>query len=312
MQINKMLEIKNRPFFRALLVVLAVEAVGWGCAPTVKETERYKPAENLLEILTDFQRHLDDDTYHFATFKDITGQNIYKATLLRLKNFERLYPNKFGPIVAYSRAKAYEKLHDFQAAVASYKQILETGSELEPQAKEGINACRAFIVANSMGSYDGSVRETLKAFDRRDQALRRLLETYKGTPYEYLALEVLEKADVEKVRFLETNRNRVSSGTELTIVEYNRLIKRHEESKNVYRHILRLGKFFEKLAREYSDHHDPEGLNFSMDEFQSYADSAMGLYTMVASKDGIIEKAEAQGLANSLRAYVSKVRALHR
>ena len=49
-----------------------------------------------------------------------------------------------------------------------------------------------------------------------------------------------------------------------------------------------------------------------MDEFKSYADSAMGLYAMVASKDGIIEKAEAQGLTNSLRAYMMKVRNLHR
>ena len=49
-----------------------------------------------------------------------------------------------------------------------------------------------------------------------------------------------------------------------------------------------------------------------MGDFKSNADSAMGLYMMVASKDGIIEKAEAQGLANSLRAYITKVRNLHR
>jgi tetratricopeptide (TPR) repeat protein len=307
-----MVEIRSRRFFQLLLVSLALGVSIWGCAPTVKETERYKPAENLLEILTDFQRHLNDDTYRFPTFKDITGQNIYKATLLRLKNFERLYPNKFGPIVAYSRAKAYEKLQDYSAAIASYEQIVDTGSELEPKAKEGLQVCRSFLTADSMPPSNGSLRETLSAFERRNQALGRLFQTHRGTPYGYLVMELQEQADIEKVRFLETNRNQIPSGTELTIVEYNRIIKRHEESKNVYRHILRLGKFFEKLAREYSDQHDPEGLNFSMEEFQSYADSAMGLYTMVASKDGIVEKAEAQGLANSLRAYASKVRSLHR
>jgi hypothetical protein len=156
------------------------------------------------------------------------------------------------------------------------------------------------------------VARTLAAFEKRRKILEKLIQQYRRTPYEYLARELQEQSDVERVSFLEANRNQIDSGTELTIVEYNRIIKRHEESKNVYRHILRLGKFFDKLAREYSDRNNPEGLAFSMDEFQGYADSAMGLYTMVASKDGIIEKAEAQGLANSLRAYVAKVRSLHR
>lgn len=302
--------IKGRFFSGLLVFFLLAGAVG--CATTVKETERYKPAESLLEILADFQRHLDDDTYRFSTFKDITGQNIYKATLIRLNNFERLYPNKFSPIVAYSRAKAYEKLNDYEAAAASYRQLIGTGSELEPKAEEGLKACRAFLAANEMPSVDGSIPRTLKAFEKRAERLERLVRRHRGTPYEYLALELLEQSDVERVRFFEANRDKIQSGTELAIVEYNRIIKRHEESKNVYRHILRLGEFFESLARDYSERNNPEGLGFDMDEFQSYADSAMGLYTMVASKDGIIEKAEAQGLANSLRAYIAKIRSLHR
>jgi tetratricopeptide (TPR) repeat protein len=306
-----MLEI-NRAQILLVAAAVASGALTWGCAPQVKESERYKPPESLLEILTDYQRHLNDDTYRFATFKDITGQNIYKATLIRLKNFERLYPNKFAPIVAYSRAKAYEKLHDYKAAVASYQQIIGTGNELEPKAKEGLRVCRDFIAANTMGRTDGSVQSTLKAYDGRLRALERLIQTNKGTPYGYLARELGEQAATERVTFIEANRTQIDNGTELTIVEYNRIIKRHEESKNVYRHILRLGSFFEEQAREYASRHNPEGLSFSMSEFKSYADSAMGLYTMVASKDGIIEKAEAQGLANSLRAYTTKVRNLHR
>lgn len=306
-----MLEI-NRARILFMAACIAGGTLVWGCAPEIQESERYRPAENLLEILTDFQRHLNDDTYRFATFKDITGQNIYKATLLRLNNYERLNPNKFAPIVAYSRAKAYEKLHDYKAAVATYRQIVGTGGEIEPKAKEGLRVCLDFLAANSSPSSDGSIANTLGAFDRRTKALERLIETYKGTPYEYLARELEEQAAVERASFLEANRDRIKSGTELTIVEYNRIIKRHEESKNVYRHILRLGNFFEKLARQYASSHDPEGLSFSMEQFKSYADSAMGLYTMVASKDGIIEKAEGQGLANSFRAYIAKVRKLHR
>ncbi|MFQ5893330.1 MAG: hypothetical protein ACE5H5_03360 [Nitrospinota bacterium] len=301
---------------KAQILVVAASLTGamvtGGCAPRVRESERYQPAESLLEILTDFQRHLDDDTYRFATFKDITGQNINKATLIRLNNFERLYPNKFGPIVAYSRAKAYEKLHDYEAAVASYRQILGTGSELEPKAKDGLRACQDFLAADAMVPSDGSLPKTLEAYDRRLTAVAKLIEANRGAPYEYLARELEEQAAVERVSFMEANRNRIQNGTELVIVEYNRIIKHHEESKNVYRHILRLGNFFEKVAREYTNRHNPEGLSFDMEEFKSYADSAMGLYTMVASKDGIIEKAEAQGLANSLRAYISKVRNLHR
>jgi tetratricopeptide (TPR) repeat protein len=296
----------------ALAGVLVVLTLAAGCAPKLKESERYKPAETLLEILADFQRHINDDTYRFPTFKDITGQNIYKATLIRLNNFEKLHPNKFGPIVAYTRARAYEKLHDFEAAISSYQQLMGTGSELEPKAKEGIRRCRAFLAAMELPSTDGSIGQALEAYEQRRRALERLIEEYRGSPAEYTALELQEKADVDKVSFIEANRSRMEAGTELAIVEYNRLIKRHEESKNVYRHILGLGRLFEKLAHEYASRHDPESLGFNMDEFMSYAESALGLYNMVASKDGIMERAEAEGLAKSLRAYVRKVRSLHR
>ncbi|MEE9519656.1 MAG: hypothetical protein V3V93_05290 [bacterium] len=229
-----------------------------------------------------------------------------------MNNFERLHPNKFGPILAYSRAKAYEKLHDFKAAGASYRQIVGTGHELEPQAKEGLQVCQDYLAAEALVPIGGSVAKTLVGYDQRLKALEGLIEVHKGTPYENLSREVEEKAAIERVIYLEANRERIQNGTDLTIVEYSRIIKRHEESKNVYRHILRLGNFFEKLARQHANRHNPEGLSFSMDEFKSYADSAMGLYSMVASKDGIIEKAEAQGLTNSLRAYMMKVRNLHR
>ena len=307
-----MLEIKRAHFPRISAYLLFFAILVWGCAPKIQDSDRYKPSESILEILADFHRHLNDDTYRFATFKDITGQNIYKATLLRLNNFERLHPNKFGPILAYSRAKAYEKLHDFKAAGASYRQIVGTGNELEPQAKEGLQVCQDYLTAEAFVPIGGSVAETLVGYDQRLKALEGLIEIHKGTPYENLSREVEEKAAIERVIYLEANRERIQNGTELTIVEYSRIIKRHEESKNVYRHILRLGNFFEKLARQHANRHNPEGLSFSMDEFKSYADSAMGLYAMVASKDGIIEKAEAQGLTNSLRAYMMKVRNLHR
>ncbi len=248
-----MLEIKRAHFPRISAYLFFLAILVWGCAPKIQDSDRYKPSESILEILADFHRHLNDDTYRFATFKDITGQNIYKATLLRLNNFERLHPNKFGPILAYSRAKAYEKLHDFKAAGASYRQIVGTGNELEPQAKEGLQVCQDYLAAEALVPIGGSVAKTLVGHDNRLKALERLIEIHKGTPYENLSREVEEKAAIERVSYLEANRERIQNGTELTIVEYSRIIKRYEESKNVYRHMLRLGGFFEELARQYAN-----------------------------------------------------------
>ena len=61
-----------------LLIGMAV-----GCAGPGKAI-KYRPAKTLLEILSDFQRHLRDDTYRFRAAQNLTGRNIYKATLVRL------------------------------------------------------------------------------------------------------------------------------------------------------------------------------------------------------------------------------------
>lgn len=295
-----------------LLLVLIV-----GCAKSVKIEERYQPHKNLLEILSDFRRHLDDNTYRFLVAKDITGKDIYKATLIRLENYEKAYPGYMEDIVTFSKAKAFEKLHDYEKAISNYQKLIGTKSKLENQANKNINICSDFLRVIKKdrkrrseldNSDNGNLQEELKAFDSVLQRWNILNLKYKGTPYEFLAKEEEEKLDMAKIDFIVKNRDKLPDGIALSVIGYNQLIEKHRESKYIYSHILKFANLYNSFSREYVARNDPGSLSFNIEEFNQLANRALGLYEIVAGKDGISEKIEANGMIKSLHAYVEKIR----
>lgn len=299
---------KSIIFFGILLLFLS------GCAETVKVDERYKPYDNLLEILSDFRRHLEDDTYRFPPAKDITGKNIYKATLIRLKSYEEIYPGTMGDVVAFSKAKAFEKLLDYDQAILHYEKLLNTKSRLEEEARKNIRICSQLLNLvekdrkRKEGLNNKDLGENLKSFDDILISWNDLIKKYEGITYYYLAKEEEEKVDVEKIEFIVKNRYALKDGVNLAILGYNQLIEKHKESKNIYRHIIKYANLYSTLSREYVKENDPRSLSFDINEFNKLANSALDLYGIVANKDGIPEKIEARGMAESFGAYVSKVR----
>lgn len=288
------------------------------CAKTVKIDERYKPYKNLLEILSDFRRHLNDDTYRFPPAKDITGKNIYKATLIRLKNYQETHPGYMEDMVSFSMAKAFEKLQDYEQAIVHYKKLLNTKSRLEDEARKNINVCSDFLKLIEMNKKrkqnlnNKSIEENLESFDDILKRWVALNKRYNDTPYEYLSKEEEEKADVEKIDFIVKNRYKFENGVNLAIIGYNQLIEKHKESKNIYSHIIKFGNLYNTLSKEYVAENNPRGLSFDVNEFNKLAHSALDLYGIVASKDGIPEKVEAKGMIESYQAYIEKIRREHK
>jgi tetratricopeptide (TPR) repeat protein len=296
--------------FSLLLAVLFIFA---GCSSKkIPQEPQYEAAGNLLDTIKDFQRLAREDLYRYSIPKDVTGTNIMKATLVRLDDYQDVYPNRFSDLVNFSKAMAYERLRDYEQAVNFYRKVADTNGRLGEQAEDNILVLETFkeILGEPLPTRDPF--EYIKALDDKVVAWNKLTVQYNGTPYEYLARVEEEKIDRAKVAFAEINRHRLKDGNQLVILGYGQLITKHRQSKNRYWYILDFGDYYVKLAKEYASRNDPEGLNFDPDNFDRLAKSALKFYTEVSQQDGITEKLEAKGKIQSLQALMQKIRRLNR
>ena len=303
-------KIQNSKF--RILAALSLCGVLAACSSRLAGERQYVPAQNLMDVVKDFQRFAREDVYRFPIAKDVTGGNVMKATLVRLDDYERKNPRQFPDIILYSRAMAYERLRDYDQALAHYRRVAEMEGTLRPEAAKSIEALESFkaILDQPLPATDPF--EYMKGLDDRVDAWNNLVRKYQGTPYEFLARVEEEKVDRAKVAFVEANRFRLADGNQITILAYSQLVTKHRQSKNYYRHMLEFGDFYVRLARDYTAENDPEGLGFNLGAFEQLAKSALRLYTEVADVDGIVEKIEAQGKIEALRGLTERIRRLSR
>lgn len=281
------------------------------CSTKTTPLPEYASAGDLLDVITDFQRLAREDLYRFPIPKDVTGMNIMKATLLRLGDYEKKNPGRFSDIVDFNRAIAYERLRDYDRAVAYYRKVAESNGRLGAEAAKNVEALEAFqqILKKSLPIQDPL--EYMKALDEKVAAWNEMIRKYEARPYGDLARVEEERVDRAKVAFVEINRHRLTDGNRLVILGYSQLISKHRQSKNFYRHVLDLGDFYALLAREYALQNDPEGMTFDPEAFDQLAKSALGPYTEVARVDGIVEKLEAQGKIEALQGLTERIRRLN-
>jgi tetratricopeptide (TPR) repeat protein len=282
------------------------------CSSKLAVEKQYVPAQNLMDIVKDFQRLAREDVYRFPIAKDVTGVNVMKATLVRLDDYEKKNPNQFTDIIQYSRAVAYERLREYDPALANYRKVAELDGALGAEAKKNIEVLESFktILDQPLSTEDPFAY--IKGLDEKVEAWNDMVKQHQGTPYEYLARVEEEKIDRAKVAFVELNRYRLTEGNQLTILAYSQLITKHRQSKNYYRYLLDFGDFYLRLAREYAAQYDPEELAFELAAYEQLAKSALRFYTEVADVDGIVEKIEAQGKVEALRGQTERIRRLSR
>ncbi|MCX6355176.1 MAG: hypothetical protein NTZ78_09780 [Candidatus Aureabacteria bacterium] len=296
----------TRTVFYSILIALPL-ILGCSSRPKVREDARYEPYENILEIVSDVQRHANDNTYRFPPPHDPSGQNLYKASLVRLLNFEKIYPRRMPDVVNFTKGICMERLGDYEGALRAFKMVAESDSPLKEQADKKLALLEKFndlahyrIEKNNIGDY-------LTESEFKLAEWGKLVEQAKGTPYEWIALEEEEKAECRLAEFVAQNYLVLKDGAENALNLYRQLTLKHAQSKNINLHYLNWADFCALLAKRYAEGADPRSLDFDRQTFNKSSDAAIRIYSLVAQKDGASEKVEALGKLQAFNAYVAKI-----
>jgi hypothetical protein len=310
---------------RIVLLLLIASAAASGCRSTPEPDPRYRPSENLLEVVAVLRRHVPDDTYHFEAARDFTGRNVYRASLLRLENLQRVHAEALrsgymDDVIAFARGRALERLRAYDLAAASYAIAVKTGGPLQSDALESQSICEALAEAAEIGPDEAPLpeengaapkareRESVVAlFDRRVMLLEALLGDAEGTHYAFVIREEIERAEMRQARFLRDTRRLYADGDVRALAALQQLVNSHRESKNANRHLLALADLYAELAVDYVETHPPEGLRFDPPRFEELVEAAARLYEAITNQDGAPEKLEAARRLEAFLAFTLKV-----
>lgn len=312
-----------RSFARVALASALLVAAA--CAKTPPPDPRYRPVESVLEVIAVLRLHVDDDTYRFPPATDFTGRNVYRSSLLRLENLERtqadaLRAGHMDEVIAFSKARALERLRAFQLAAATYRSVAERNGELAQEARRSAAVCDALDEAARSGfDPDRPPGETpvgpeprdgesvVAAAERRVALLQALRPDVVGTHYEHVVDEEIERADVGRASWFVAARRLTPDGDVRALSELQRVAMTHKDSKLASRHLLSLADLFASLAEEYVEMHPPEGMLFDPATFQELVDSTSRLYDAVGRQDGTPEKLEASQRLEAFLAFTLRV-----
>lgn len=293
------------------------------CASTPTVDPAYRPVENALEVIAVLRAHIDDDTYRFEPARDFTGRNVYRSSLLRLENLEQLHPDAYRAghldgAIAFAKARSLERLRAFDLAAENYRLAASISDELRVEALRSAEICDTLQEAAQMaraltpaseapGSEALDTDAALAEFEARVALLDGLARIAEDTHQLPIALEEIERADMERAAYFAGRRTVDAGGDVRAIAELQRVIQRHAASKRINRHLLALADLYAELAAEYSSAYPPESLLFDPVRFQELVDGASRLYETVASRDGTPEKVEASRRLEAFLAFSIRI-----
>lgn len=304
-----------------LLLALAVSA----CQSTKeKQLEAfYGPSESILEVVAVLRRHVPDDTYRFEPATDFTGRNVYRSSLLRLENLERIHARALETgtmrdVIEFAKGRALERLRAYDLAAERYRNVAARGGTLAETAAFSAPVCEGLATAIGLGldlvdplsNPDALPLQpdlVITELDERVAALSALLEAYRGTHYAFVIREEIERADLTRARYFVSMRSVFESGQLRAVAELQRVTSRHAASKYRRRHMVGLANFYVTLAQEYVSAVPPSSLEFDPPRFRELVDAASQLYQAVATQDGTAEKLEASRRLEAFLAFALTV-----
>jgi len=287
--------------------VLAVFLCGCGSSP--KPPPSLYPYENLLTVVADSQTYLRADVYRFPYPLDPSGQNAYKSFIVRLANYETLYPDRFTEALAFLRARLYERLGDYEQAIHFYIVTSSMKGELQKEAEKRLITTRRFYDICQNPVRAKTLEEYILSYEKRQSEMLGLINECAGSDTECLARLEKEKTDVDFALFLQNNRYLLREGANRCIRLWQSIIEEHRESKNLQSHRLHLGDFYFSLAKEYASWKPPERIGFDWETFEKFAFEARRLYYAVSREYGYPERLEASGKLEAVLSFIDSVNA---
>jgi hypothetical protein len=271
------------------VVFVVAILLGAGCARDAR-LDPYQPHESLLSAMAEFQLLSARDPYRERVGRDLAGQDIAKATLVRLANFESLYPGRFDPELRMARGRVLEWLGDHASAARNYREVAEYGTELTAEATR--RAALAERLATLAQPPTTTVLEDLLAeLASQSAGLIAFANEADMPPFQAaLARREAEQADVRRAELLALNRFLLPDGEEQALDAMRRLLSAHRDSARALEHALRLARLHRELAEEEARLNPPEGLLFNADRYKRHYDAAVELLYRVAQADGAPEK----------------------
>ena len=303
-------------------VLLAACAALVACSSTPESDPRYRPAENLLEVVAVLRRHVPDDTYRFEPARDYTGRNVYRSSLLRLENLEKLHADALrvgymDGVIAFAKGRALERLRAYDLAADAYRLAAERDPEIAAEALRSADVCDGLhremhqtddlTTAIELVSLTPDADTAIARFDERQAVLEELMRASEGTHHMIVIREEIEHCDVDRASYFLGLRKILPDGDVRATGELQRVVLRHRDSKDSSRHMLALAALYSSMAVEYVDTYPPESLGFDPARFQELSDSATRIYEMVATRDGTPEKLEASRQLEAFLAFALRI-----
>lgn len=289
-------------------VILALLLPFSGCRISPKKTLPLQPHENLLTLVADCQHYLQEDIYRFGYPRDSSGQNAYKSYAIRLANYEKLYPDRYPEILAFMRARLWERLGDYKQAVHYYGICAAMKKELAEEAEKRRETALKFdrICGKEIRGTD--VEAYIKSGEDKLQNLAQLIEDCESSDVQALARLEKEKTDIDLALFIQNNRHFIKEGINRAIQKWENIIEEHRESKNLQSHRIHLGDLCFTLAKEYASWKLPERIGFEWDIFEDFILEAQKRYYRVSMEDGYPEKREARAKLEAVLSYMEDIR----
>ncbi len=289
-----------------MLVVVATSISGCGKrTPSVIDQE-YLPPHTLAGIITELKLYESADCYRLPYPRTPAGQNVFKATVKRLDNFQELYPDKNTDIVLFSRALALVKLGEIRAAVDTYSALIQyfSDSPLVDETKRRLRRLEKILDVMDTDIFPSTVEGSITMYNRQIYETAILIQETEESYYHSLLLLLRERLQVERALLLKVHYASLEEGVNRTLDAFRDLIAENKESKRIWEHRLMSADFYYSLAREYTASTPPDSLHFDREQFEAITGPARELYFHISRADGYHEKIEAEHKLKAINAFI--------
>ena len=297
---------------RALVALLAGLVTACASAPPSSPTDQ--PTQDLLEVVAVVRLHVMDDTYRFAPARDISGRNVFRASFERLESLETAHAERVASgymtdVLWFTKARALERIGEYELARKHYSRVADLDSELAEPAHVGRDVCKRILEALGSDSADGlTAQGVADRWTKRRALLESLLADMSETHWRFVVMEEIERGDEQESAYFAAQSESEPKLEATALQRAQQLVELHRESKNKNRHLLALADLYAELSRRYARRNPPPSLGFDPATFDEYAHGATRVYEVVSQQDGTIEKLEA---AHKLEAYLSFTLTVH-